>query len=131
MDVLIDSDDDGCSDSRENQALVGSQATGGLRNSKVFWDFFDVWKQTSPGVWTRNKVIDTDEIFGIAARAFTVGSPAGDPLTPPSSKTGYHVAYDRTGEAAGMDAWDLRAPDGAIGVDEIFWAADQIFHSCA
>jgi Tol biopolymer transport system component len=119
---------DGCTDAKEAHS---NQVIGGRRNPQSYWDFFDVWVQTSPGVWTRNKVIDTDEIFGIAARAFTVGSPAGNPLTPPVSKTGYHVAYDRTGEAAGMDAWDLRAPDGAIGVDEIFWAADQIFHSCA
>jgi hypothetical protein len=45
------------------------------------------------------------------------------------SNGGYHVAYDRT--FLGPDAWDLGPADGAIGIDEVFWAAAQFAHNCS
>jgi hypothetical protein len=130
-DADSDFDDDGCRDGSEQRTTFGTQSTGGRRNHKNFWDFFDVWVQTPPmsGIWTKNKVVDTDEIFAIAARFATAGNPLDNPLTPPTSKTGYHVAYDRT--FAGPDQWDLSGPNGAIGVDEVFWAASQFAHNCS
>jgi hypothetical protein len=105
-----------------------TETAGGRRNPHNFWDFFDVWIQGPPSTWTRNKVVDIDEIFAIAARFATVGDPGGNPLSPPANKTGYHAGYDRT--YTGPYAWSLGPPDGVIAIDEIFWAAAQFAHVC-
>jgi hypothetical protein len=124
--LLPDTDADGCGDRRE----VKDPATfGGKRDPTVFWDFFDTPERITVGVWQRDRVIDMDDIFGVAARFASAGDPGIDPLSDPLD-TGYHTAYDRTGPAAGMEAWDLRAADGTIGIDEVFWAVAQFGHVC-
>jgi hypothetical protein len=42
-----DWDKDGCADYREVETTSGSQGSGGLRNPKIFWDFFDTPNMTS------------------------------------------------------------------------------------
>jgi hypothetical protein len=109
--------------------------TGGLRNPKLFWDFFDVWTNPSGGdpfAWQRTRAVDVDDVMsvgGIASRFGRRGNPLGNPLASPFFNTsGYHASYDRT--FLGPDPWDLGPPDGAIGIDEIFWAAAQFAHNC-
>jgi hypothetical protein len=114
-------------DAREVQTSVGSQVSGGLRNPKSYWDFFDTPVQASAGFWPRDRMVDVDDVMRIGARFATTGS-AGDPRADPP-KTGYHPAFDRT--FLGPEPWDLGPADGAIGLDEVFWAAAQFAHSCA
>jgi hypothetical protein len=100
-------------------------SAGGLRNPKSFWDFFDT---PDPNVTPmRNGVVDIDDLFRVVGRVGTAGDPSGDPLSPPP-KSGYHTAFDRA--FVGPDPWDLGPPDGAIGIDEVFWSAAQFAHNC-
>jgi dipeptidyl aminopeptidase/acylaminoacyl peptidase len=124
-----DYDSDGCTDAREATAL---QAAGGRRNPQHFWDFYDVWTHPAgmPSVWVRTKVIDIDDMFMLTPRFGTSGNPTANPLTPPTGNTNYHVSYDRSPAAPGMDPWDLGAPDGAIAIDEMFALGMQFGHNC-
>jgi hypothetical protein len=135
-----DTDSDGCTDGKETSS--NPSAGGGRRpapalvppySASGFWDFYDVWTHPSgqPTVWQRTKVVDVDDLISagaVTSRFATAGTPAGNPLVPPVSNSGYHVAYDRT--FLGPDAWDLGPPDGAIGIDEVFWAVAQFAHNC-
>jgi hypothetical protein len=116
-----DTDGDGCADQAENGP---SAAAGGQRDFLNVWDFYDT---PNPGaVPPRNRVIDIDDLFRVAGRFGTSGTP-GDPLSPPPP-TGYHSGYDRT--FLGPDPWDLGPADGAIALDEIFWITAQFAHNC-
>jgi alpha-tubulin suppressor-like RCC1 family protein len=142
-DVLIDSDQDGCADSRERREEAGSQGSGGLRNPKSFWDFYDVWTQPYPEYpqyIVRDQAITMADLLAVARR-FGKSRPGGPPsesvavaeaLTPPPSAKNdeYHTALDR-GPLIGPNAWDLGPPDGyiSVGVD-ILGVARQFGHSC-
>ncbi len=54
-----------------------------------------------------------------------------DVLTPPSSSTGYHAAFDRGAPVMGGDPWDLTQADGAITGTDFFEALAQFGHTCA
>jgi alpha-tubulin suppressor-like RCC1 family protein len=122
-----DSDQDGCTDTAEQNTAVGSQSSGGRRNYKLFWDFFDVWEFS--GTWLRDEVISLDDVFALVPRFATTGSTTTSPLVQPTSTSNYHVAYDRT--FLGPDLWDLGPPDGVISLDEMLWVGNQFAHSCA
>jgi hypothetical protein len=122
-DASADTDQDGCTNGQEQGP---NEFQGGERNYQNFWDFFDTPIQVSGGVWQRNRVIDVDDIFAVAARFATSGAP-GDPLADPP-KTDYHSAFDRT--FLGPDPWDLGPADGYITIDELAWLMAQFTHSC-
>ncbi|MEX2159391.1 MAG: flexitail domain-containing putative surface protein [Dehalococcoidia bacterium] len=105
-----DDDNDGCTDAAEMVNTAGSEETGGRRNAKNPWDFFDT---------DGNKVIDLFiDIFAVA-NAFG--------LTP--SDPGYSTTLDRS--AAIGDPWDMGPPDGTIDLFiDIFGVAYQFGHDC-
>lgn len=127
VDVLFDSDRDGCTDIQEGG---GNPALGGGRNPQFFWDFFDV--PTPPGP-ARNRAIVVADISAVIAR-FGSARPGGPPskaeafneaLAPPPPAPAYHAAYDRT--PAGLLTG---SPDGAITVIDINRVVAQFGHSC-
>ncbi|MDZ4278680.1 MAG: flexitail domain-containing putative surface protein [Dehalococcoidia bacterium] len=124
-----DSDSDGCSDAQEKGP---NAAQGGLRNPNDFWDFYDVWTHPgNPSVWQRNKVVDLfGDVFGVAMRFGAMGDPGGDPLSPPTDETAYHVAFD-SGAPIGANPWNIAAADGTIDLfNDIIGVANQFGHDC-
>ena len=130
-----DTDQDGCSDVAEN----GLNARfGGRRDYLSFWDFYDVWTHPAgePQVWARDRVITLFDILGVARRFgpgpfLSEAEAIAGALTPPTSASGYHPAYDRGG-LLGLNPWDRAPPDGAIDIpDDILGVAAQFGHTCA
>jgi alpha-tubulin suppressor-like RCC1 family protein len=121
-----DVDGDGCTDAQENQTAAGSENSGGRRDRKSFWDFFDVPTGNS---LARDRSISALDIFAVAARFNTAGSPAIDPLSAPLA-SGYHTAYDR-GPSVGPNTWNLGPPNGSIAASDIFAVMGQFNHNCA
>jgi hypothetical protein len=122
--VLLDSDKDGCSDGAELITSAGSQATGGLRNPKSFWDFFDTPDSSNE----RDRIINVSDIGRIVARFGATGDPAADPLSAPPA-AGYHTAFDRT--TLGPNLWNAGLPNGGITVQDIGLIVAQFGHTCA
>jgi hypothetical protein len=124
--VYLDSDGDGCADVREGQTATGSQLTGGLRNQKSFWDFFDV---PTGSDFTRDRSITAQDTLAVLSRFGSVGNPGIDPLSFPSPPPAYHSAYDRA-PSLGPHAWNIRAANGTIAVTDVFAGIAQFGHSC-
>ena len=108
VDLHEDSDGDGCVDLSEAQTAPGSERSGGLRNPKDPWDYFDP---------TGDGMIRIVDIMMVIAR---YGSSTGDP--------GYDTRYDRT--HAGPYPWSLGPPDGNISIADIMAAIRQFGHDC-
>ncbi|MEX2160016.1 MAG: flexitail domain-containing putative surface protein [Dehalococcoidia bacterium] len=130
-----DLDKDGCQDERE---LGTNPATGGQRNPKYFWDFYDVWTVktgnqlplTNPSAWERNRVVNQSDIDAVTARYGASGSASADPLAPPTNASAYHPAYDR-GAQTGPNTWDRAPADGNIDLfNDIYGVAYQNGHDC-
>jgi hypothetical protein len=123
----LDADLDGCTDTAEHQTAAGSQTSGGRRDSRNFWDFFDTPQpNASPA---RNGAVDIDDLFRVVGRFAATGDPEANPLASPP-KTGYHPAFDRGGQD-GPNRWNLAPADGVIDVDDVFDLVSQFAHSCA
>jgi hypothetical protein len=121
-----DDDDDGCDDAAELQMAPGSETSGGRRNPKHFWDFYDV---PTGGALTRDHSISALDLFAVLGRFGASGSASLDPLAmPPPS--GYHTAFDR-GPVIGPNVWNVGAADGSIAATDIFGVLGQFAHSCA
>jgi CSLREA domain-containing protein len=117
-----DKDKDGCTDTQE---LRNTQATGGRRDPFNRWDLEDQWIGG-----TRDRVVSGGDIGVVVARFGTIGSPAGDPLVPPTGP-GYHTSSDRAGGLPGSNSWNLRPPDGSVSGGDIGAVVAQFGHSCA
>jgi hypothetical protein len=117
VDVLLDADLDGCADAQEQGA---NQETGGLRNAKSFWDFFD-----TPA---RDRLISVGDITAVVGRFGSSGDANIDPLSAPAAAPAYHTAFDRP--PAGGDAWDTGPADGSITVQDIALVVAQFGHTC-
>jgi hypothetical protein len=115
-----DTDQDNCPDKKE---LGTSQIAGGLRDPYNRWDFFDQW--IGGGM---DGAVVIGDIGAVVARFGSVGAP-GDPKVPPALSTGYHTQGDRSGSLAGSNAWNLKAPDGAIVIGDIGAAVGQFGHA--
>ena len=124
--VGLDSDNDGCTDTAENQTAIGSETSGGRRNPLNFWDFYDT--PTGAGL-VRDKSVSSLDIFQVIGRFNSTGDMNIDPLSTPPASPAYHTAYDR-GSPAG-DPWDLTAANGTISGTDIFGVIGQFNHSCA
>jgi hypothetical protein len=119
----LDDDNDGCTDSQE----LGPDAQfGGRRQPHIFWDFFD----TPDGANVRNKAVTLLDIFQVANRFGALGDPTINPLSPPPPAPAYHTAFDRSPAAAGDDAVNIGAPDGAIVIIDVLAVAAQFGHIC-
>jgi hypothetical protein len=111
---------------QEAQVAGGSQTSGGLRDPKNFWDFYDVPTGAS---LVRDRSVSVPDIFAVLSRFNTSGSTIIDPLSTPLA-SGYHTAYDR-GPSVGPNTWNLGPPNGSIAVSDIFAVMGQFNHSCA
>jgi alpha-tubulin suppressor-like RCC1 family protein len=114
-----DDDNDGCSDVRELGATV---TTGGGRNPKNFWDYYD----TPDAANNRDKTITVSDLVRVVGRFGTVGDRMIDPLSAPQA-SGYHTAFDRN-----FVQGSLSGPaDGRVTVGDIAMVVTQFGHSCA
>ncbi|MEX2159422.1 MAG: flexitail domain-containing putative surface protein [Dehalococcoidia bacterium] len=113
-----DDDNDGCTDAAERQLATASEETGGRRNGKHPYDFYDT---------------DGDKQIGLFIDVFAVASAFGDDADAvgPGEPDGYDAALDRSAAPMGMDAWDMGPPDGTIDLfTDIFGVALQYGHHC-
>jgi hypothetical protein len=113
-----DTDLDGCGDDREGQTTVGSELTGGRRDSKDAWDYFN------PSHDLENRV---DDIL-LVLNQYYLDDDDANPGEPPYV-AGYDADTDRT--LAGPNAWELGPPNGQQRVDDILNMVKQYFHDCS
>ena len=124
VDVLVDSDSDGCTDVQEAGLSAG---LGGLRDPENYWDFFN-----TPDVNNiRDRQIDITDIGNLVARFGALGEPEGDPLSPPPYAPAYHTAFDRGGPIPGENLWNLLPANGSIDIIDIGAMIIQFGHTCA
>jgi hypothetical protein len=118
-----DLDLDGCHDVEEDG---DDETLGGLRNPKIFWDFFDTPNASN----TRDKAVASADLFRVLDRFGATGDPMIDPLSAPPPAPAYHTAFDR-GPSSGPNPWNLTAANGSIASTDFFAALAQFGHSCA
>ncbi|MCH7488626.1 MAG: hypothetical protein IIB23_03255 [Chloroflexi bacterium] len=114
-----DDDNDGCTDEQE---LGPSEALGGLRNPKNFWDFFDPNMDGS---------VSLQDVLEVLARFGAMGDPDIDPLSEPPPPPAYHTRFDRTGAGPGDNPWQSGPPDGVISLRDFLALLAQFGHTCA
>jgi hypothetical protein len=117
---------------------MGSEASGGRRDDRWFWDFFDT---PAPPDHLRDQSITGADIFALIGRFTSNDAGPGlfdrtsDPLSTPNPlvagdhRGNYHPAYDR-GSVMGPDLWDLNPPDGSIAASDLFAVLGQFGHAC-
>lgn len=112
-----DFDGDGCADTVELQTDPNSELSGGLRDPKNPWDYFN---PTQDG---QNRV---DDILAVVNNYFL------DVNDPKAYATVGHL-YDRTSipDVTTHWPWRLGPPNGQIRVDDILHAVNSYFHDCA
>jgi len=115
VDLLIDSDVDGCQDVKEQQTAIGSELSGGRRSPKYQWDYFN---PTGDG---ENRV---DDVLAVVDQYYMDDSDGVPPFEP-----GYTQATDRTLD--GPNDWNTGPPNGLQRVDDILNIVKQYFHDCA
>lgn len=113
-----DDDNDGCTDVRE---LGPNAMSGGARNPKNYWDYFD----TPDAANARDRTITVSDIVRVVGRFGTVGDRLIDPLSAPPS-TGYHTAFDRSLVPGALSG----AADGRVTIGDIAAVVSQFGHSC-
>ena len=118
LDVLLDSDGDGCLDRQE---LGVDPLLGGLRDPKSFWDFFDP---------SRDRAVSLQDFLQVLARFGSVGDPTVDPLSAPPPPPAYHPRFDRGGQTPGSDPWDELPANGSIGLADFLALLRQFGHTC-
>lgn len=129
--VDVDDDNDGCADSEE-EAGLGSQQAGGMRNPHVFWDFFD----TPDAVGNRDKAVSISDISRVVARFGSNTTPPtkqdafAQALMVPPAPPAYHTGFDRTAATAGQGAWATNMPNGSITVADITLSVNSFGHNC-
>jgi hypothetical protein len=122
--VIADADGDGCTNVQEQGS---NPATGGLRNPKLFWDFFD----TPNSLNVRDKAVSAADFNRVLLRFGATQSPPLSKLdalaqafTPPNAPPAYHAAFDRSpNDIAGP-------PDGSIAFTDFYAALAQFGHNC-
>jgi hypothetical protein len=104
-----DFDNDRCPNPRELVTGVGVEVSGGNRDPKNPWDYFN------PSYDGQNRV---DDILLVVDQYFI---DEGNP--------NYTIDTDRT--LTGPNAWNLGTPNGLQRVDDILNSVYQYFHDCA
>jgi alpha-tubulin suppressor-like RCC1 family protein len=123
LDPAIDSDVDGCTNSRE---LGTPPNLGGQRDPFRFWDVFD----TPTGAnGAKDKTVSGLDFFALLGRFGAMGSPTIDPLSLPPPAPAYHTAYDR-GPSSGPNVWNLMEANGSIGGTDFFAVLGQFGLNC-
>jgi hypothetical protein len=113
-----DTDRDGCLDTQEQGT---NPFAGGLRDTKNFWDFFDV--PAGPSM-TRDRRVTIGDLAAVIARFGANTTVAGDPLGTPPPAPAYHIAYDRT--LAAPEPWKTGGPNGSITIEDIRHAGTTV-----
>ena len=121
IDLTLDTDRDGCTDMAEQGS---DPRQGGLRNSKVYWDFMDMWVNSE-----KDRRVNIIDIGALVQRFGAAGVTSGDPLDPPQTLTGYHVSADRS-PPLGPNVWNAGFPDGTINIIDLGLAIVQFGHNC-
>ncbi len=115
--VVLDTDGDGCTDYAEIQSKA-TPATGGGRDPKNPWDFYDVETISGPG---KDGVVDL--LFDILSVINHYQPAIGG--APP-----YDAHYDR-GPSTGPNPWNMTGPDGVIDLlNDILGVVLQGNHNC-
>jgi hypothetical protein len=116
--------------------LSGSEFTGGLRDPKNYWDFFDTpvaieipWPFPHTE-FVRDRAVAAPDFFRVLQRFGATGDPMIDPRSAPPAAPAYHTAFDR-GPSSGPNPWNLTAANGSIASTDVFAALAQFGHSCA
>ncbi|MGB2694298.1 MAG: flexitail domain-containing putative surface protein [Dehalococcoidia bacterium] len=126
-----DTDGDGCSDAREQQAGANADSGGG-RDPAYLWDFYDIADPNANP--QRDKVVSVGDIVRLIGRFGTSDAYGGAPINRNSDPflsiptAGYHPIFDRT--LRGQDPWDTGPPNGSITVEDIILVVQQFGHSC-
>jgi pimeloyl-ACP methyl ester carboxylesterase len=106
-----DTDGDNCNDGAEVQTAPGSQGSGGLRDARYPWDYFNP---------TEDGFNRSDDISAVVAKYGHDLGVAGD----------YHVKYDRSMLMPPGYAWVFGPPDGVIRAFDISAAVSSYGHDC-
>lgn len=127
--IPLDSDDDSCHDGAEIQVAAGSEASGGLRNAKNFWDFFDTHTENGLNAGAHLAgAVSVSDIVNVVMHFGQMGSTGIDPLSNASAAGSYHTRFDRT--LLGPNPWNLGPPNGSVTIEDIIFAVNQFGHSC-
>ena len=109
-----DTDQDGCTDTMEFSL---DATAGGWRDSKNFWDVFDVWVGSPP---TKDRRVSVGDLGAVVARFGASRAPVpteaealAEALTPPPDTTSYHAAFDRGLQISEQQPWNLPPLDDA------------------
>jgi hypothetical protein len=108
-----DTDQDGCTDSRELAGLTpgtDNVGQGGLRDPSNPWDYFN----PSNNATNRSK--------DITAVVNAFGIDTGNPL--------YNQKHDRNGPIPGSNGWNLQPPNGTTRSQDITAAVNSFGHDC-
>jgi hypothetical protein len=116
--IVVDTDGDGCRDTREMQASAASETSGGLRDAKNPYDYFNP---------THDGLNRLDDVLAVVQAYFKDDTDA-NPGLPPYA-VGYDPDTDRT--PIGPNAWNLGPPNGFQRVDDILAIIAQFFHDCS
>lgn len=112
-----DTDGDSCADITERSVGPNSELTGGRRDAKNSYDYFNPTKDG------QNRVDDVLEVLNQYFVDDTDGNPGEPPFT-----AGYSPQTDRT--LLGPNPWNLGPPNGQHRVDDILHAVHSYFHDC-
>ena len=117
---VVDTDQDGCSDSEE-VAPKSASVLGGGRNPLYFWDFFDP---------TRDKGVALGDFLAVIQRFGSQGDANVDPLSEPPPPPAYHTRFDRGGLTQGGNLWDELPANGQIALGDFLSLLRQFGHNC-
>ena len=134
----IDSDGDGCTDSRE---LGPDHRTGGQRNPADPYDFYDVpvpVLRPSDHSGTRDRAVSIGDVIAIVAYIGTStanpNAPNGQGLIYGSDLNGNGKLdgqeYDRSPSQTAGQPWDSGPPDGAVRIGDALVALNSVGDNC-
>jgi hypothetical protein len=128
LDGAEDPDRDGCVNAQE---AGSNQMAGGKRNPLVIWDVFDTHTENGQAAGSALEgAVAISDIYAVIIHYGQTGDRSIDPLSDASNPAAYHTRFDRQPTAPGGDPWDLRSPDGAIVVSDVFNVVLQFGHAC-
>jgi len=110
VNLLADTDGDGCPDARKDVVGAGAELFGGNRDKTSPWDWYE-------DPYDGDTLVDYDDVLTVLGH---FGEVPGDPA--------YSVAYDRS--APTEQPWQTNAPDGIIDFDDVFGEFAQFGSLC-
>ncbi|MGB2694874.1 MAG: penicillin acylase family protein [Dehalococcoidia bacterium] len=131
LDGAEDPDKDGCVNAKE---AGPDQVLGGRRDPLSIWDVYDTQTNSGGSGLAAGSAlvgsVEVSDIINVVKHFGQSGNRGIDPLSDASNPAVYHTRFDRNYAASGSDPWDLRGPDGAIVVGDLFGSVIQFGHHC-